>query len=407
MLRSKQRTSDWELRSEAAPEPGRRELSLDQLRFLQHILDLALKDVDDWSGFTIVDQFQPAALRYQLYEFVNVLGVYQTHFTPSFRGYASFAMRNTIEKSLVPKVMNFWKWETLWGKFGTNYDPVIKDNIMVTGFLVQAIGIYQSTTGDDRYTKDGSIEFQITNRIRYKHSIHTMYKALINNWDESDFTLYPCEPNWIYSMCNLGGMAGATVYDRLFGTQEGRRVMRKFYRRFEEDFFTKGGSCIPIKSALTGFTIPGLCGIVGDTTNALFCSPFMPTLAKRMWLITRGENIHWKEDGQIEISGLKGADKIDGGNYKPAEYGPYSVFAPAAAEWGDTKVANACLEKIDVTTNPKTGAKSNTGISAITQDECPYPDLSWRRHSRTLLKTWKLYFTPDRLQEHSISLSCS
>lgn len=109
----------WQEESIPAAEPGTRELSLDQLRFLQHVIELALQDEDNWDGFTIVDQFQPAALRYQLYEFVNCLGVYQTHYTPNFRGYASHAMRNSIEKSLVPKVMNYWKWESLWGKFTT------------------------------------------------------------------------------------------------------------------------------------------------------------------------------------------------------------------------------------------------------------------------------------------------
>jgi hypothetical protein len=172
-------------------------------------------------------------------------------------------------------------------------------------------------------------------------------------------------------MCNLGGMAGATVYDRLFKTKQSSRVMKKFYQHFEEDFFTPGGSCIPIKSALTGFTIPGLCGIIGDCANALFCSPFMPTLAKRMWLITRKENVVEDEDGNIKIINLKGADKIDGSNYTPAAYGPYSVFAPAAAEWGDAAIAKACIEVVDkeapLETNLATGAKYNKGVGVTTQ----------------------------------------
>ena len=70
---------------------------------------------------------------------------------------------------------------------------MIKDNIMVTGFLTLAAGIYQSNTGDDRYTQEGALNFQITDSINYKHDVHSMYKALVKNWDESEFTLYPCE----------------------------------------------------------------------------------------------------------------------------------------------------------------------------------------------------------------------
>ena len=62
----------------------------------------------------------------------------------------------------------------------------------------------------------------------------------------------------------------------------------------------------------------------------------MPTLAKRMWLIAREESLRWREDGKIEAVGLKGADAIDVGNYKPSEHGAYAMFAVAAAEYGHT-----------------------------------------------------------------------
>ena len=174
-------------------------------------------------------------------------------------------------------------------------------------------------------------------------------------------------------MCNLGGMGGAMVCDRLFKSKQASRIMKKFYKHFEEDFFTAGGSCIPIKSGLTGFTIPGLCGIIGDCSNALSCSPFMPTLAKRMWLIASKETIRYDKDGNIGLINLKGADKIDGGNYKPREYGSYAVFAPAAAEWGDEKIARDCIAKVDeltgIQTNPATGAKWNKEMSVLTEGE--------------------------------------
>ena len=41
-------------------------------------------------------------------------------------------------------------------------------------------------------------------------------------------------------MCNLQGMAGAVVYDRLNKTTDGLRMFKDLGRKFEEDFFTKG-----------------------------------------------------------------------------------------------------------------------------------------------------------------------
>ena len=41
-------------------------------------------------------------------------------------------------------------------------------------------------------------------------------------------------------MCNLEGIAGAVIYDRLNGTSDGTRLLSDFLQKFEEDFFTKG-----------------------------------------------------------------------------------------------------------------------------------------------------------------------
>lgn len=115
----------WEVDSVVAGPPGSREMTLEQLRFLQNTLELAIQDHDDFSNMTHIDQFQPAAYRYQLDEFVNVLGTYQCYFAPSFHGIISTAMRNSIEKSLTPRVLGYWKWESLWGNFSTASQAII------------------------------------------------------------------------------------------------------------------------------------------------------------------------------------------------------------------------------------------------------------------------------------------
>jgi hypothetical protein len=100
-------------------------------------------------------------------------------------------------------------------------------------------------------------------------------------------------------MCNLESFSGGVVYRHLYKDDRFQKLLPDFYQHFEEDIFTKGGSCLPIKSAITRFTISGLCGLLAHCTNALFSSPFMPTLAKRMWLITRRENVRLDEDGKL------------------------------------------------------------------------------------------------------------
>ena len=67
------------------------------------------------------------------------------------------------------------------------------DDIMVTGYFLLALMAYTKSTGDDRYTKKGSLKMQVTENAVYQHDIHSCYEALITNWNKSELTLFPCE----------------------------------------------------------------------------------------------------------------------------------------------------------------------------------------------------------------------
>lgn len=86
-------------------EPGSREVDERTLRFVQWTIELGLSPKDDYSYHDVIDQFQTSAIRYQLYEAVSDLGLYQSVFAPNFHGYLSQAQRNIIEKSLQKKVL--------------------------------------------------------------------------------------------------------------------------------------------------------------------------------------------------------------------------------------------------------------------------------------------------------------
>ena len=69
-----------------APEAGSRELDGNILRFFQWFLELGLTLKDHFSYHDVVDQFQTTAIRYQLYEAINCLGLYENVFCPNFHG---------------------------------------------------------------------------------------------------------------------------------------------------------------------------------------------------------------------------------------------------------------------------------------------------------------------------------
>lgn len=86
-------------------EDGTREVDERTLRFVQWFIELGLTPRDDFSYHDVIDQFQTSAIRYQLYETVNALGLYQNVYCPNFHGYLSQAQRGVIEKSFTKKVM--------------------------------------------------------------------------------------------------------------------------------------------------------------------------------------------------------------------------------------------------------------------------------------------------------------
>lgn len=331
----------------AATNDAARELDLEDLRDMQYVIDMGLKSIDDWEGLDTIDQFQTSARRYKLYEHMYCLGAYQGIYTPNFHGYSKQAFEQVIEKSLTPKVLGFWKWETLWGKFSTNYDPVIKDNIMVTGFLLQGVMLYTANTGDMRYAQPRGLKFRVTDNDVYEYDLQTMSAALLRQWTEDAFCLFPCEPNWIYTPCNLQGMTGQIIYDRVFKTKHAEKLLPLFEKSLTENFTEPDGSILPIRSQLTGFTIPGLCGALSDLVNALLCRGYMDHIAKRMWAIFRHECVRFDDDtGELKLVGLVGADKMDAGNYTSNEFGVVPMLKYVAGEYGDEQVRKAADQLI-------------------------------------------------------------
>lgn len=72
---------------------------------------------------------------------------------------------------------------------------------MVTGYLASAMGLYEQSTGDRRYHKKNCLEFVIDDGKHYKTDFEGLADALNTNMTENPYCLYPCEPNWTYSLC--------------------------------------------------------------------------------------------------------------------------------------------------------------------------------------------------------------
>jgi hypothetical protein len=340
-------------RAAATAEAGDREMSAEQLASLRYVLDRALQPIDRFDGFDIIDQFQPAALRYQLNHLGFALGIARTAYTPSFSGYLDQAQRSLIEKYLLKRVWDYWVYESCWGHLNfTHFDPAAKDNIMLTGWLGMHVGQYMLSSGDRRYGEPGSLTFRLNDRTAFRHDFHSLIGSITDNYtrDERAFCLYPCEPNWIYPICNHYGMTALATHDRLYGTDHCRRFLPSWLAKLDAEFTDESGSIIGLRSQLTGLEAPFPTGEAG---YAGFANCFAPERAQRLWAIARREiapAIGPSADGRARLH-LPGKG-LDAGNYRTGHTASYASILVAAREFGDDDIAQAAQASLDLDCAP-------------------------------------------------------
>jgi hypothetical protein len=327
-------------RAVAAPAADQRELSEEDLRALRFNLDLALQPLDQFDGFQTIEQFQTSALRYQLNNIGYSLAVMQTIYTPNFQGYNNLAQRTVIEKALNKKVWGYWRWERLWGHFSSRFDPVGKDNIMLTGFLGLQVCLYMASSGDLRYAEPGSLTFR-WGKHAFAHDIHSIIKSIDDNYSQGAFCLYPCEPGWIYTPCNFMGMMALLAYDRVFGTSLASKHMPRFMQRLDDEFTLADGDLIALRSELTGAAIPFP---FGNEVQTLFIQSLAPERARQAWALARREYVR-EVDGKVQITGLEKG--VDFGRYKKSPIGHLQHMLGSANEMGDHAVVTELLRLLE------------------------------------------------------------
>jgi hypothetical protein len=336
------------------PEPQvEPELTADELAFARFALDRALQPVGEWHGFDRIEQFQTSSVRYQVTTMGHALTSLQYARTPAFHGYLSQAQRNLIDKWQERICWAYWAKESAWGHLRYNPDPVPRDNIMLTGWLAYQIAGYVSNTGDTRYSEPGSITFRHPRGQEYRYDLHSLTRALVDNFERSDFCLYPCEPNWIYALCNGYGILPLPIHDRMFGTGYAERILPAFRRGFEQEFLSVDGRTIGIRSALTGLTLPAMTSILSDAAVVWQLAPIFPDLARGLWETVRNEWVRVPEHGPVELE-LRGWDRIDTGNYKPVPATALAAISWAAKEMGDTDLARRLLSDAESLLDPVT-----------------------------------------------------
>ena len=239
---------------ENAGAPVVDELSLDDIAALRYALDRALQPVDEFNGFDFIDQFQPSAIRYQINNLSFVLSLATYIRLPAMRAYLHEAQRRLIEKKKEHVVWKYWALESLWGNFRHDPNPISRDNVMYSGWYAAQIGLFEAATGDQSFAAPGALTLQAPNGQEFVHDFHTLVDNLNDNQRRSEFCLWPCEPNWVYALCNNQAALGIRLHDRLYGTDYWAEVKDQYRRRLREEFTAVDEHIVLLRSTRTGLT---------------------------------------------------------------------------------------------------------------------------------------------------------
>lgn len=118
---------------------------------------------------------------------------------------------------------------------------------MVSRYVLLATALYQIATGNDRYAKKGFMEPVVTERAQYKYDQRSTVDTVFRNMDRNAYTLYPYEPSWIYTLCNLVGISGLLASGRLLGKSHSETLKQRFETGLIKECSNANGTVFPIR----------------------------------------------------------------------------------------------------------------------------------------------------------------
>lgn len=334
-----------------APIVASPEMAPGQIGEFRRMLDLALQPVDEWKGFVFNDTWQDGALRYQICTMSWNLAFGQYTQLPAFHGYLNTAQENLIRKHIDRKTWNYWYWESLWGNLKVSKNPVEIDNIMLSGFLGVSLGLFETSSGTSPFREPGSLTFRWDENTAAHYSHETMLREVVKNFKRYDYGWFPCEPRWIYSMCNLVGRTSLALHDARHGTDMIGEIGDRFDQTMRDEMLLPDGRIRVCTSSTFGFTVPSLSGLFGETWGIRFLTPYAPEEAERLWAILKRDFIKVNDKGELDFRLLPlGWDTRKPANFSYEQWpelNPLTMTLWAAQEMGDEPIIAATRKSIN------------------------------------------------------------
>lgn len=320
-------------------QPVEGELNQDEIKLLRLLLDRALQPVSEFNGFECIDQFQTAAIRYQINFMSYALSMVSARYLPASSAYMETAQKNLAKKSLDYRIWRYWKHENMWGNLKSSSDPIAKDNIMYSGFLGLQYALAMRTSRSDRFSAKNVLRLHHPTGDHFSYSLDELMDVLVQQYKSAPFGLLPCEPNWIYPICNAITACGVRCHDTNTLNDNWPKIEASFRNGLEQEFTTPAGQLVGARSSLTGLAIPAVGGVVMQALPCFFLNALFPGRAMQVWDMVRND--------LTEKRARRVLWPIDTGNYRYSRASSYAATAAAAVEMGDSETARLLLSLLD------------------------------------------------------------
>ncbi len=245
------------LRTARVPEPSQELREPDEMdaELLRWAYELTLQPIDRFDGFEWGEQLHGGTvIRYQLNYLGWALAPYAVNYVPNALCTIEPAMRNLVLKQLDLRVWRYWQFLNRVGNLDSNPDPLVRDNIMLSGFTGDQINLYEAATGSTRFDEPGSLTFVWEDGRTFAYDHHTWMDAVQRNFERSRLGFFPCEPGWAFAACNTLGAQALFGHDRLHGTSMWSSIEPRWRETLEREYLMPDGNYANIRSTHTGLS---------------------------------------------------------------------------------------------------------------------------------------------------------
>ncbi|RKE36453.1 hypothetical protein B0G76_2639 [Paraburkholderia sp. BL23I1N1] len=239
--------SNETIRCQSATVPMLDEL---QAGHLQHILNLAARLPDDWSGMQGKTSLQEdfGSLRFQLAYMSYALALTHVHRLPAAPAVFRPAFDALVQKMLSPDVWTYWHYvstgngpfNSSLGELPPQWDPVATDNIMYSAYVQSMALLYHYLFRDPKYAAPGALTFSVNPLFWASGGKHFSYDErslnghLYWNMVERGYLGIACEPNCVFQVCNQIPILGFRLHDMVYGGSLAKEVTDGYLRAWSD-----------------------------------------------------------------------------------------------------------------------------------------------------------------------------